>query len=293
MLNLYKSFFYSKHQAAKVELSILIYQLIVLSVVSLLLYFFPSKLLYVAITYGISNLLVCLFFTLYFFKKNPKLIPSKKSFDKSKMRELLGLSIEFFIIQLCLIVILSTDNIIISNLLGPKEVTSYDVVYKLFSLLIVLSVIFQDPFWALYTDAYKKKDTLWIRKTIKKLNFVFIPFCFLVLLFFLFSESFIKIWLQKDLNISKNLVLFTSLFVLVRVYGIIYTQFLNAIGKIKLQMWLFIFGALINIPLSYFFVEKMKLGNSGVVLGTLCSILSIAIVLPFQTYKILKVNEAN
>ena len=79
-----------------------------------------------------------------------------------------------------------------------------------------------------------------------------------------------------------------SLFVLVRVYGSIYMYFLNAIGKIKLQLWLYVFGAIINIPLSIFLVKQFNLGSSGVILGTVVSIISLSIVLPIQTYKILK-----
>ena len=49
--------------------------------------------------------------------------------------------------------------------------------------------------------------------------------------------------------------------------------FLNGIGKIKLQLWLYVFGAVINIPLSIYFVKYMNLGSSGVILGTIFSML--------------------
>ena len=79
-----------------------------------------------------------------------------------------------------------------------------------------------------------------------------------------------------------------SIFVLVRVYGIIYMNFLNAISKVKLQLFLYVFGAVINIPLSIFFVNYCNLGSSGVILGTIISILGLSIILPIQTFKILK-----
>lgn len=287
VLSLYKSFFYAIHEASKIELSMLIYQVLILSSVFMLLNYFESNILYVALTYGVSNIIIGLSFTLFFFKKRPELKPNIKSFEKNKIKGLLSLSVEFFIIQLSLIVILSTDNLIISNILGPEEVASYDVVYRLFTLLITLTIILQDPFWALYTDAYTRKDFNWIKGTIKKLNLVFIPLTIVVFILYHLSDFLIKTWLHRDLNISNNLILFTSIYVLTRIYSVIYTQFLNAIGKIKLQMWLYVLGALVNIPLSYFFVKKMNLGNSGVVLGTFFSILSVALVLPLQTYKIL------
>ncbi|MEE9406936.1 MAG: MATE family efflux transporter [Polaribacter sp.] len=293
VLNLYKSFYYASQQASKVELAMLIYQILILSTITVLLNFFPRNLMLIALVYGIANIVVGLIFTVLFFKKNKNIIPSIKFFSKSKVNDLMGLSLAFFVIQLCMIVIFSTDNLIITKLLGPSEVTNYDVVFRLFQVVITFSVIMQDPFWALYTDAYQKKDFNWIRKTIIKLNKLFMLFIFLVLILFFISKPIINLWIQRDLLISKSLLLFMSLFVLVRVYGAIYMMFLNAIGKVKLQMWLFIFGAIINIPISIYLVEEYNLGSSGVILGTVFSILGMSIILPIQTFKILKNNEFN
>ena len=53
-------------------------------------------------------------------------------------------------------------------------------------------------------------------------------------------------------------------------------------------MWLYLFGAILNIPLSIYFVKYLNFGSSGVILATIISILIIAIILPIQTFKILK-----
>ena len=69
--------------------------------------------------------------------------------------------------------------------------------------------------------------------------------------------------------------------------------FLNGIGKIKLQLQLYVLGAIINIPISIYFVKYLDLGSSGVILGTTISIISMTIILPIQTFKILKKGEYN
>ena len=293
VLNLYKSFYYANQQAAKVELAMLIYQASVLISTAILLHFFPRKLLFVALFYGTLNIVVGFLFTLLFFKKNKNIKPSFSSFSKEKVKDLMGLSLAFFGIQLCMIIIFTTDNLIISNLLGPSEVTNYDVVYKLFQVAITISVIAQDPFWALYTDAFQKKDFVWIKKTIIRLNKIFIAFIFIITGLFFASKPIIKLWIQRDLEIASSLILFMSIFVLIRVYGIIYMTFLNSIGKVKLQFWLYVFGAIINIPLSIYFVKTFDLGSSGVILGTVFSILSLSLILPIQTIKILKNQPTN
>lgn len=293
VLNLYKSFYYANQQASKVELAMLLYQASILISTAILLHFFPRKLLFVALFYGCLNILVGCVFTFLFFKKNKKIKPSFTAFSKEKVKDLMGLSLAFFGIQLCMIIIFTTDNLIISKLLGPSEVTNYDIVYKLFQVTITISVIAQDPFWALYTDAFQKKDFSWIKKTIIRLNKLFIAFIFVITGLFFVSKHIIKIWIQRDLEIATNLILFMSIFVLIRVYGTIYMTFLNSVGKVKLQFWLYFFGAIINIPLSIYLVKTFDLGSSGVILGTVFSILSLSLILPIQTFKILKKNEAN
>lgn len=287
ILNLYKSFYYANQQASKVELSLLIYQIIILISITLLMQFYSKSLLLIAIIYGGSNVLIGLWFSFQFFKKNKQIIPEISFFNREKVKSLMGLSLEFFVIQLSMIVIFTTDNLIITNLIGPKEVASYDVVYRLFHLLITLSAIGQDPLWALYTDAYQKKDFNWIKKSIKRLNKLYLLFIIIVLALYFIAKPFIQFWTQKDLGILNSLLLIMSIFVLIRVYGLIFMVFLNAIGKIKLQMWLFVIGAIINIPISFFLVKNTDLGSGAVILGTILSIISLSILLPIQTYKIL------
>jgi O-antigen/teichoic acid export membrane protein len=291
ILGLYKSLFYANQKSFVVELSMLIYQGLNLLLIVLVLNHFKSSLIYVALIYGLSTILIGVFFSVKFFKKQKQIAPSLKFFKKRTVYDLFGLSINFFIIQLCMIIIFSTDNIIISKLLGPSEVTSYDIVRKLFQVIITFTIIIQDPFWALYSDAFEKKDFNWIKKTIKTWNILFIPFLLFVLMLIYFARPIIKFWIQYDLKIQQSLILFMGIFVIVRVYGIIYMYFLNGIGKIKLQLWLYVFGAVINIPLSIYFVKYMNLGSSGVILGTIFSMLGLMIFLPIQSFKILNQKD--
>jgi len=291
VLSLYKTFYFAIQKSWKVELALVIYQLSILISIIVAVNFFQKSLLYVALIYGVSNIVVSSIFTIQFFKKNSNLRPSLQFFSRERIHNLMGLSLEFFFIQLCMIIIFTSDNIIISKLLGPSEVASYDVVYKLFQVAIIVSIIAQDPFWPLYTDAYQKKDFKWIKQTLIRLNKLFIPFIILVVILVMIAKPIISLWIQKELSIDFRLIVFMGIFVIIRVYGIIYMYFLNGIGKIRLQLILFIIGAVINIPLSIYFVKHLNLGSSGVILGTIVSILSMTLILPIQTFKILKKSE--
>jgi Na+-driven multidrug efflux pump len=90
--------------------------------------------------------------------------------------------------------------------------------------------------------------------------------------------------LGRTLQFPAYLFLFFGVFVLIRIYGDLYMSFLNAIGKLKWQLYLSVFGAIINIPLSVLFVNTLELGSSGVILATCVSLISLSILMPFQTY---------
>ena len=100
-------------------------------------------------------------------------------------------------------------------------------------------------------------------------------------------ETIIKFWIGDIIQPKRLLIYAMGVFVLVRLYGAIYMMFLNGIGKIKLQMVLYIFGAIINIPVSIYLVKYFNFGSAGIIIGTIISILANTLFLPLQSYKIL------
>ncbi|MEG2256448.1 MAG: hypothetical protein RSC21_06570, partial [Cetobacterium sp.] len=136
--------------------------------------------------------------------------------------------------------------------------------------------------------AYLKKDKKWIKNILKKLNLLYIILCIIVGMTIFLMPLIIKVWLQKTIEFPRHLVLFWGIFILIRVYGDIYMYFVNGIGKIRLQTILYVIGALVNIPLSIYFVKNFNLGSSGVILATIISMLPLSIFIPIQACKIIK-----
>ncbi len=291
VLSIYRQFFYSVQKSSKVDLSLLLNNILIFIQFYIVTTFFTTSLLLVTIIYGVSNILVSLLFSYLFFKGEKELNFSFKNFEKSKIKEITGIGIEFFIIQICLIIILTTDNLIITYLLGSTEVTAYNNVFKIFQTYLIGTTIIFTPLWALYTEAYSNKDYHWIIQIVKKLNLLFVLLILAVSLTIIYAKDILFLWIKEDIYYDQRLILFMGVFILVRVYGEIYIYFLNGIGKIRLQLILFLIGAIINIPLSILFVNVFKMGSSGVILATIISLLSFVFAMPMQTYLILKKNK--
>ena len=288
VLNIYKSLLHAFQKSSKVELAMAIYQGLIYLQILFLPKIIDQPLIIIGLLYGVSNILIALVFSVLFFKKNKQIIPSFIYFKKDTIKEILGLGVGFFIIQIALIIILTTDNIIITYLIGPEATASYSIVNKLFQPFIIISTFIFTPLWTLYTNAYCNKDFTWIRNTLTRLNQLYLVLIFLIILLFFNFDWVIKFWISEPLAYSDVLILGMTLFVLIKIYGDIYLTFLNGIGVIKLQMWLFVLAALINIPLSVLLVKYFNLGTSGVIFATCISLLILTITMPIQAYLILK-----
>jgi O-antigen/teichoic acid export membrane protein len=247
-----------------------------------------GHLVYLVLATGIVSLVTSLTLTLYFFKHDPGLIPQIKFIEMSRLRETSSLGGKFFIIQIAVLVIFTTDNLIIIQLLGPEEVTTYSIVYKIFGLITMANGIVTAGLWSAYTEAFHTQDYEWIKRVIKKLNMLMIPIILIVVLLVFIAKPIIGVWLQRELDISNSLLIFCGLYTIVSIWNLIYAYFLNGIGAVNLQMYLAIFAAIINIPVSILFVNYFQMGSAGVILATSVSLSFFAIAGPIQTMYILK-----
>ena len=285
---LYKVFYFSIHNSFIGELNNFIFQISFIFLLYLFNYFNKVNLISIAIIYPGINLMIVIYDKINFFKKYPNLKPNLKFFKKEKIKEINGLGIIFFIIQISMLIILTTDNMLITKYIGANEVTTYSIVSKLFQILLILEGLISAPMWTLFIDAYVKKDKKWIKKAFRNLNLLFLLLILGVIIIIYILPYVVKMWIGQELIYPRYLILFWGLFILNRVYGDIYMIFINATGKIKLQMYLYILGAIINIPLTIYFIKDLNMGSSGAILATNICMLPLAIIMPIQAYHILK-----
>ena len=288
-LSLYKNLYLAVHKSFMVELVNVFFQTFYLIVILIWLHFNLEKsLINLVLIFGVINFIVSVIATFVFFKIQEKVSFSFINFNLKEGRLLFKLGGKFFIINISLLVILSTDNIIISNLLGPSFVTDYFTIQKVFQVLIVVFTVVLSSSWGLYSEAFTKKDFNWIKGNLKKMNIYFLGILIFGVFIFYFIEDILNIWIGEDLVIiPKGLAFCNLLYTFIFCFTNIYMFFINASNKINLQMYLYIFGALINIPLSIFLVRLLG-SSTGVIMSTLLCFLPLLIIMPIQSNKIIK-----
>jgi len=247
-----------------------------------------SSLFLVGFTFSAIPVVILLSFNLILFNGTFKVIkPSYQYIDLAYSKELLGLGLQFFIIQISALVLFTTSNIIITRLFGPDEVTVYNIAFKYFSIITMVYGIIVTPFWSAITEAFVKNEFDWIRKTIKKLELIGLGFIAICVIMLVFSNQVYALWVGDEVIIPWSMSIVMSLFVVLMILNRPYNVFINGIGKIRLQLYTAIVSIVITIPLALLFSKTLDMGPAGVVLSTVCTTFPTMILWRIQYKKIL------
>lgn len=247
-----------------------------------------DKLIVYAIVFFGSSIVVMSIASLYFYIKKFRIYkPNIKYINKTSIKDISFLGMSFFILQICVIIISQTDNLIISYLFGPTQVTNYTIVYKYFSLVIVFFNILVTPFWSAVTNAYSLKDYKWIENAINKLLKVLLLSSFIAVFMFIISDYVYKLWISPEIKIFWGLSLLMAVYTVLFNLTTIYSFFISGVGKLRVSLYTNVFAAIFNIPLSFYFAKTLEMGLSGVLLGTITTIAFTGIFLYIQYKKIM------
>ena len=261
---------------------------------SLILIFFLQRyhvanLFSISMAFMIMPIVVYLVVTPYFFLTSFRqylpafsLIPQKKY-----LRNLMGLGVKFFFIQVTTVFMFSTDNIVITQIFGPKYVTPYSIVYRLFSSTLIFLTIIITPFWSAFTEANAKNDHAWIMKSMKKLILVWALFSVGIILLWIISPFVIHKWVGQEVNVSYGLTFQFALFAIIMGWISPFVYYISSVGKIKLELWIAVVQCILVIPATIFCAKQLGLGTTGVILGTNLLLFISAVLIPVQYYKLI------
>ena len=94
--------------------------------------------------------------------------------------------------------------------------TAYNIAYKYFNILNMAMMIIVTPFWSACADAYTKKDFLWMKNVIEKMEMIWkLSICVLIIMI-LVSSTFYDIWVGDSVKISLSLSVMVGVYILVQ-----------------------------------------------------------------------------
>ena len=203
-----------------------------------------------------------------------------KRFEREKARTLFGQGFLFFLLQLTGIVVFNSDNLVITHFLGAAEVTPYSVAWRLTSYASLLQSMLIPSFWPAFTEAYHKRDMLWVRNTYRNMVQKTLMAVTAAALFLgVFGHWIIRVWAGKAV-VPPALLLWTMAGWAILVAATTnQALLLTATGRLKLETTVAVLAAFANLGLSIFLVQRI--GAEGVILSTILSF-AIFMIVPQQ-----------
>jgi O-antigen/teichoic acid export membrane protein len=209
------------------------------------------------------------------FWQHPWLIPAWHAYRRHSAHKILKLGLLFFVLQCAFTIGFASDNIVITQVLGPAAVASYAVPQKLFGLVTMGVGMAFGPLWPAYGEAVARGDVTWIRKAFKGSLWLtlatMVPSCAVLA----FAGPWVfRIFFGKALVAPISLLLILGLGSVVYAIGSTISIMLNGIGVLKVQAILATIASATNICLSIAFTRHI--GVAGVCLGSIISQVVIA-----------------
>lgn len=216
--------------------------------------------------------------------------PSLKYVQFRYSNELFVLGGQFFLIQIAAILLFSTANILITQLFNPSEVVVYNIVWQYYNVPIMIYSIILIPFWSAITDAYIKKDYLWMKNSLRKLNRISLLLVVAIILMTVISPFVYHIWLSGKVEIPLALSIAVACYAMINIILSPYTTFINGIGKLRISVLMVFFSITVYIPLAIWLGKTV--GNSTGIVIALCCVNAIGLYFQIKQVNIILNNKA-
>lgn len=236
----------------------------VISTLSLLIFLLTTRggslatdLLHLSMANVLANTIPVVVATLWLFHSRAVgPFPRLGNVDAPSIKSVLGIGSIFLGIQFGLIVISSTDPILISALLAPAYVVEYQAYVKIFGLFSMAFSLLTQPVWSAVAQAHARDDLAWIRRASRLLFQTALVGAAASLLAVAALPWIFRIWLGPGVvNVSYPIALVCAGLAIADMLTLAVTCIANGLGELRVQLLFILIGALVKVPLSLLFVS--------------------------------------
>ena len=224
-----------------------------LFIILLLTKYCPPSLSLLALAISTIPIFVIIIASFILFSSSFKAVaPSWNFIKKKQIKDLFNLGSKFFLIQAQIVVLYQCTNILISNLSGPSDVTSYNIAYKYITISMMILTIIMAPLWPAFTEAYTKNDYSWMKNVYNKMCKLWGGLTVIVILMIIVSPIVYQLWIGEKAHVPLIMTVLIGIYTIVHSWDIIQVNMINGVGAIKLQTYITLIGLIVHIPLSLF-----------------------------------------
>jgi len=174
-------------------------------------------------------------------------------------------------------------KILIANFIGIKEVGFYEIALKIKGQVISILSKAMFPIFPLIAKlSDEKKIRLLVHDITQKMMFISVP---LILITIFCTNSFVELWLGKDVKIISNSIISITGIYLLTVTSTPNFQFLMAKDKVEKTIYIQLVSVIVNLTIILLFYKY--LGFYSVIIGNVFGIFSAFLLNIYYQYKYL------
>lgn len=209
---------------------------------------------------------------------------------RATLRPILGSSVRFWLLGTASLLLFSSDPFIATRVVGLAGAGDFNVMQKLFMVLVSIHLTVLTPLWSAYTHAAENDDWAWITRALRRsLSVTALIFVGGGLALAAVADPVLRLWVGRDVHDGElilSLVVWAALFALTGCFGVV----LNGLNRTRLQTALYVVAAVANWPVSLWL--GARLGAPGIVVGSSLVIAPIAMSNYLQVRSILRHRSA-
>ncbi len=172
--------------------------------------------------------------------------------DRSHLRAVMGVGAVFFACQLLHMLLVSTNEFLITSLHAPAATTAYSVCHKLTSLPHMALTPALAPVWSALTRAEAEGNRAWLRAAYRRLGWLAVGATGAQVVLALGQPLLFRLWLGEDAPLSATEPLTALAFGgcgAVLSWGTILSTLACGLGRLRRQLWCYLGGAVGKLAL--------------------------------------------
>lgn len=171
--------------------------------------------------------------------------PELKYFEFSTAKQMLNIGLQFFIVQIFFMILMSTNEIFIIKFFSVEDIVEYNIYYRLFMVVGSLFMLALTPLWSKITKDLAEKKYYKIKVTNRILYIISTVAMFSEFLIIPFIQVIINIWLrERAIKVDYTTTVIFALYGGLYILNIVLTTVANGMGKLKTQIFFYGLGAI-------------------------------------------------
>lgn len=144
---------------------------------------------------AISNLPTIIAGGLIFFKSLRDCFPSLNFVTKNRVRQVVGIGMVFFLCQILYMLLVNTNEFLVTYFYGSEYTAEYTFYYKLTSVISMMVTLAITPIWSVVTKAQAEKNYIWLNSLYSKIKIFGLVAILLQFLVVPFLQLIMDLWL--------------------------------------------------------------------------------------------------